>query len=113
MTDFATDVTVTIHGTEMDLIAVGDDICPAEPDVGIMYRYISNWDLDFADGTPIPRELFDLMPKGEQDKVQCALDEALARGDFEPDPDILREDRDERRRLGLDENPFNIPEEAK
>ena len=36
MTDFTTEVTVTIHGTEMDLIAEGDAICPAEPDVGIM-----------------------------------------------------------------------------
>ena len=36
MTDLTTEVTVTIHGTEMDLIAVGERICPAEPDVGIM-----------------------------------------------------------------------------
>ena len=43
-----------------------------------------------------------------------ALDDALARGDFEPDPDILREERDERRRTGLmlDANPFK-PQEAK
>ena len=40
MTDLTTDVTVTIHGTEMDLVAVGEAICPAEPDVGIMRRYI-------------------------------------------------------------------------
>ena len=36
MTDYTTDVTVTIHGTEIELIAVGGEICPAEPDVGIM-----------------------------------------------------------------------------
>ena len=52
--------------------------------------------------------------KEEFDKVRAALDDALERGDFEPDPDILREERDERRRTGLmlDANPFK-PEEAK
>ena len=29
MTDLTTEVTVTIHGTEMDLIAEGDEICPS------------------------------------------------------------------------------------
>ena len=108
MTDLTTDVTVTIHGTEMDLIAVGDGICPAEPDVGIMSRFIEGYELCFADGMPIPGELQRLMTRKEREKVQAALDDALARGDFEPDPDILREDRDERRRTGLmlDANPF-------
>ena len=114
MTDFTTDVTVTIHGTEMDLVAVGDAICPAEPDVGIMRPYIHGCDLTFADGTPAPREWYDLiLAHGDWEKVCGALDDALARGDFEPDPDHRREDREdwaagERRRLGLmlGSNPF-------
>ena len=104
MTDLTTDVTVTIHGTEMGLIAAGDAICPAEPDVGIMRAYIESWNLWFADGTPIPAELHNLLAHGECDKVQAALDDALASGDFEPDPDLLREDRDERRRLAAQED---------
>ena len=108
MTDLTTEVTVTIHGTEMDLIAVGTAICPAEPDVGIMRPYIEDWFLQFQDGTEIPEALCDLVSQEECEKVELALDEALARGDFEPDPDILREERDERRRTGLmlDANPF-------
>ena len=114
MTDLTTDVTVTIHGTEMDLIAVGDGVQPAQPDVGIMRRQIEGWELQFADGTPIPGELGALVSLGEHFKVQGALDDALERGDFEPDPDYLREERDERRRTGLmlDANPFK-PEAAK
>ena len=104
MTDFTTEVTVTIHGTEMDLVAAGERICPAEPDVGMMCAYIDEWDLFFADGTQIPAELHKLIALEEDIKVQDALDEALARGDFEPDPDILREDRDERRRLAAQED---------
>ena len=85
MTDLTTDVTVTIHGTEMELTAVGDAICPADPDVGIMLRYIEEWELLFADGTPIPEELRSFMALEENMiKVQSALDDALARGDFEP-----------------------------
>ena len=40
------------------------------------------------------------------DGIRCrsALDDALARGDFEPDPDRLREDREERRRLAAQED---------
>ena len=93
MTDLTTDVTVAIHGTEMDLVAVGDAICPAEPDVGMMRRYIGGWGLHFADGTPIPGELHGLLTAEEHVKVYGALDDALERGDFEPDPDRLREDR--------------------
>ena len=115
MTDLTTDVTVTIHGTEMDLVAVGERICPAEPDVGIMRAYIDGLDLRFADGTPIPVGLYGVIPQGEYDKVQEALNDALAYGDFEPDPDCLREDRDERDpdNFGLifDANPFT-PEQS-
>ena len=46
-------------------------------------------------------------------RCKGALDDALSRGDFEPDPDHRREDREdweagERRRLGLmlGSNPF-------
>ena len=95
MTDLTTDVTVTIHGTEMELIAVGDEICPAEPDVGVFCRYIEGWGLRFADGTPIPADLCRLVSEEEWEKVRIALDDALERGDFEPDPDRLREDREE------------------
>ena len=95
MTGLTTDVTVTIHGTEMDLVAVGERICSAEPDVGIMSPYIEGGDLQFADGTPIPVALYGIMASGEWDKVHAALVDALARGDFEPDPDRLREDRDD------------------
>ena len=70
MTDFTTDVTVTIHGTEIDLVAVGHAICPAEPDVGIMRRWIEGWELHFADGAQIPDDLFLLMPQGVLDEVQ-------------------------------------------
>ena len=114
MTDIATDVIVTIHGTEMDLIAVGERICAAEPDVGIMRSYVEGWNLRFQDGTEIPRALCDLVWAEEDNRIQEALNEALDRGDFEPDPDRLREDRDECRRLGwvIDENPFK-PAEAK
>ena len=87
MTDLTTDVTVTIHGTEMDLIAVGDAICPAEPDVGIMRRYIYGWTLLFADGTQLPADWHELVAREEKNKVFAALDDALERGDFEPDPD--------------------------
>ena len=39
MTDLTTDVTVTIHGTEIELDRRRrETICPAEPDVGIMRR---------------------------------------------------------------------------
>ena len=86
MSNFTTDVTVTIHGTEIDLIADGDAICPAEPDVGIMSPYIEGWELLFADGTPIPVGLQNLLAGKEYDKVQDALDEALARGDFRSQP---------------------------
>ena len=68
----------------------------------------------FADGTPIPLGFASRsLTEGELEKVQGALNDALARGDFEPDPDILREDRDERRLLSamVDANPFK-PEEA-
>ena len=117
MTNFTTDVTVTIHGTEIDLTAVGDAICPAEPDVGILRPYIDGCDLQFADGAPVPLEWYhSIMAQGDWDKVQGALDDALARGDFEPDPDLLREDRDERDpdNFGLifDANP-STPEEVK
>ena len=87
MTDLTTDVTVTIHGTEMDLIAVGGEICPAEPDVGIMRAFIEGWDLQFQDGTEIPLELYDLLSRREVEQIKEALTEALARGDFDPDPD--------------------------
>ena len=108
MSDLTTEVTVTIHGTEIDLIAEGDRICPAEPDVGIMRNYIDGCVLYFADGTLVPWGLLEFLSQGESDKVLDALNEALARGDFEPDPDRLREERDEIRRLGwtIDENPF-------
>ena len=116
MTDLTTDVTVTIHGTEMDLIASGARIASADPDVGIMRAYIEGCDLLFADGTLFPVELYNLVAQGEWDRVRGALDDALARGDFDPDPDRLREDRDERDpdNFGLifDANPFT-PEEAK
>ena len=96
MTDFTTDVTVTIHGTEMELVAVGERICPAEPDVGIMRPYVNGCYFTFADGTPIPGELFNLiLAQGEWEKLSGVLDDALARGDFEPDPDRRREDREE------------------
>ena len=87
MTDLTTDVTVTIHGTDMDLIAEGKMICPAEPDVGIMRAYIEDWDLHFADGTPIPLGMYGILPQGEFDKVEEALNDALDRGDFWPDPE--------------------------
>ena len=83
MTDLTTDVTVTIHGTEIELVAKGGEICPAEPDVGIMYRSIEEWELHFADGTPIPEALENRISYAERLKVMGALDEALARGDFE------------------------------
>ena len=114
MTDFTTDVTVTIHGSEIDLVAVANEIFPAEPDVGVMSPYIDEWGLLFADGTWIPGEWYELFVEEELQKVQDALNDALARGDFEPDPDYLREERDERRRTGLmlEANPFK-PGEAK
>ena len=87
MTDLTTEVTVTIHGTEMELIAAGDTICPAEPDVGIMRPYIDGCTLCFADGTPIPVEFHNFIAQEEFDKVLGALNEALARGEFEPGPD--------------------------
>ena len=87
MTDLSTDVTVIIHGTEMDLTAVGERICPAEPDVGIMFSSIEEWSLLFADGTPIPGELYGVMARGEMVRVQYALEDALERGDFEPEPE--------------------------
>ena len=96
MTDFATDVTVTIHGTEMALIVVGERICRAEPDVGIMRAYIEGWFLQFQDGTGIPRALWDCVSPQENTRIEETLNEALARGDFEPDPDRLREDRAEK-----------------
>ena len=88
MTDLTTDVTVTIHGTEMDLIAEGDAICRAQPDVGIPSRHILDWELHFADGTLIPVELHNLLTWEEHQKVDDALDDALARGDFEPEQDV-------------------------
>ena len=113
MIGLTTEVTVMIHGTEMDLIADGDRISPAEPDVGIMRSYIDGWDLHFADGTPIPSILYAFITMREQSKISDALNDALARGDFDPEPDRLREDRDECRRVGweIDENPFK-PEES-
>ena len=80
MTDLATDVTVTIHGTEIELTAVGEEICPAEPDVGMMRRYIGGWGLHFADGTPIPGQLHGLLTAEEHVKVYYTLDEALDAG---------------------------------
>ena len=86
MTDLTTEVTVTIHGTEIDLIAVGDADLP---------RRAGCWDhesaplkgasLLFADGTPIPVDLHGLIDDGRTRSRWChdALDEALARGDFE------------------------------
>ena len=53
MTDLTTEVTVTIHGTEIDLIAKGERICPAEPDVGIMRRYVEGLTFLWADGTEV------------------------------------------------------------
>ena len=114
MNDLTIEVTVTIHDTEMDLIAEGERICLAEPDVGIMRAYIEGWSLLWADGTDFPRELHDLLPGAAIAKIVDALNEALDNGDFDREPDHLREDRDERRRVGamLDANPFK-PEEAK
>ena len=88
MTDLTIDVTVTIHGTEIDLIAMGERICPAEPDVGIMRRHIEGWSLLWTDGTEAPGELHDLLPVEEIGKIDDALNEALDRGDFDPDPDL-------------------------
>ena len=59
--------------------------------------------MHFADGTPIPVEMFRLVAQGDLDRAQAALDEALARGDFEPDPDRLREDQEDRRQLAAQE----------
>ena len=88
-------VTVTIHGTEIDLLAEGGAICAAEPDVGISYRYIKGWSLCWADGTGVPAAMAELVSRDESDKIQIALDEALSRGDFDPDPDYERERREE------------------
>ena len=87
MTDYTTDVTVTIHGTEIELTVMGGEIFPAEPDIGIMSRYIDGHDLHFADGTRIPSDLAGRISREEWDKIGETLDEALARGDFDPDPD--------------------------
>ena len=103
MTGLTTDVIVMIHGTEMELIAEADAICPAEPDVGIMYPSIEGWDLLFADGTPIPSILYAFITMREQIKISDALNDALSRGDFDPDHNILREERDERRRFAAQE----------
>ena len=44
MTDLTTDVTVTIHGTEMDLIAEGDEIQPGRTGMsGLCAAYIEGW----------------------------------------------------------------------
>ena len=86
MTALTTDVTVTIHGSEMDLVAEGLEVLPAEAGVG-MGPSIEGWGLYFLDGSPIPREWYDLLGERESEMVQRALDVALARGDFGPDPD--------------------------
>ena len=103
MTDLTAEVTVTIHETEIDLIAAGTEICQAEPDVGILSPYIDGWELQFLDGTPIPEGLLKLMTPEEYSQVESALAEALARGEFEPD-----QDRDERLHpgSGLDFSEF-------
>ena len=80
-----------------------------------MSPYIEGWDLQFADGTPIPVALYGIMARENGIRCMGALNDALARGDFEPDPDCLREDRDERDpdNFGLifDANPFT-PEQS-
>ena len=58
------------------------DCHPAEPDVGIMRRHIEGWELCFADGTMDPHSVAQgsRASREEHEKVQEALDEALARG---------------------------------
>lgn len=97
-------VTVTIHGTEIDLIAEGGAICAAEPDVGISYRYIEGWSLCWEDGTGVPAAMEELVSRDESDKIQIALNEALSQGYCDPDPDNLREQREETRLVDLSPN---------
>ena len=86
---------MTIHGTEIDLIAKGERICPAEPDVGIMRRYVDGLTFLWADGTEVSEWWCLQVPAEECAKAQEALNVALAAGEFDPDPDFLRERRED------------------
>ena len=56
MTDLTTEVTVTIHGTEIELIAVGDEICPSRSRMlGIMRPYIEGCAFAFRGRNADPR----------------------------------------------------------
>ena len=70
-----TTVTVTVHDTEFDLEAKIDSIQGAEPDVGIMSSYVEDYSLYWADFTPIPSRLEDLILSidGQDDKIREIL----------------------------------------
>lgn len=83
MTDLTIDVTVKIHGSEIDLVAVAMEFCPAEPDVGLMNNSIGDWMLQFQDGTEVPATLYDAVSPKEKYGIEESLNDALTRGDFE------------------------------
>ena len=68
-------ITVSVHGTEFDIEAKIDSIQKAEPDVGIMFSYVEDYSLYWANRIRIPGNLEDLIVHIQDNKIKEILNQ--------------------------------------
>ena len=98
--------TLTLTWFEDFQITVALDIAPAEPDVGIFERYVSDWEIvkvdQSKDAAIIKFFTEKLNTVAHSGDWQCALDERINEADDGYDPDAAAEDRREMREMDHD-----------